>query len=146
MANAKTITAANSQLAISVVGIFNTPVVIQGYAMDSAFQNDAIQSAEVTMGVDGFMSAGFVFKEVKLKITLSPDSPSKAFFDQWYNTMFNSREVYFANASLNLPATGEGYTFTRGVLSNYHGVPAGKKKLEPVEYEITWQSVQKANL
>jgi hypothetical protein len=146
MANNKTITSANSQLAISVQGLFNSPVIIQGYAADSAFQNDAIQSSEITMGVDGFMSAGFVFKEVKQKITLSPDSPSKSFFDQWYTSMFNIREVYFANAVLNLPATGESYTFTRGVLTTYHGAPAGKKKLEPVEYEITWMSVQKANV
>ena len=145
MANNKTITSANSQLSIVVDGVFTSPVPIQGYAMDGAFQNEAIKSAETTMGIDGLMSAGFVFNEVKQKITLSPDSPSKDFFDQWWNAMYNAREVAFANATLVLPSTGETYTFTRGVLSSYHGAPAGKKKLEPVEYEITWQSVQKAN-
>lgn len=146
MAGNKTITSANSQLSISVPGVFDSPVPIQGYASDNAFQNDAIQSAEVTMGVDGVMSAGFVFKEVKQKIMLSPDSVSKSFFDTWYNAMFNAREVNFANAVLNLPSTQESYTFTRGVLTAYHGAPQGKKKLEPVEYEITWQSVIRAAL
>ena len=145
MANSRTITSANSQLAISVNGLFNSPVPIQGYAMDSAFSNDAIQISEVTMGIDGFMSAGFMFKETKQKITLSPDSLSRNFFDQWFNEMYSAREVLFANAILNLPATGESFTFTRGVLSSYPGAPAGKKKLEPVEFEITWQSVLKAS-
>lgn len=141
----KTITSANSSLTLTVGGIFGSALAVQGYAMDSAFQNDAIQSAEVTMGVDGHLSAGFVFKEVKQKITLSPDSPSKYIFDDWYSNMAASREVFFANATLDLPSVGESYNFTRGVLSSYHGAPSGKKKLEPVEYEITWESVQKVS-
>ena len=141
----KTITSANSQFSIVIGGIFAAALPIQGYAMDSAFQNEAIQSAEVTMGVDGNLSAGFVFKEVKQKITLSPDSPSKEIFDTWYGNMAATKEVYFANATLDLPSVGESYNFTRGVLSSYHGAPSGKKKLEPVEYEITWQSIQKVS-
>lgn len=144
MAGLKTITSANSQLAFTIPGVVNSAVPIAGYAADTAFQNEAITAAETTIGVDGIMSAAFIFKEVKQKITLSPDSPSKGLFDAWYSAMYNTREVIFANATLILPATGESYVFTRGVMTTYHGAPTGKKKLEPVEYEITWQSIQRA--
>ena len=145
MAGFKTITSANSVLILSIPVLGLTAPIV-GYAMDNAFQNEAITSAEVTMGVDGYMSAGFVFKEVKQKITLSPDSPSKSLFDTWYNTSFHTAEVLFASATLTLPATGEQYAFTRGALTTYHGAPSGKKILQPVEYEITWQSISKAGI
>jgi hypothetical protein len=146
MAGEKTITSANSQFALSVAGLFSSALPLQGYAMDKAFEQEAIKSTETTMGVDGVMSAGYTPSEVKVKITLSPDSPSKDIFDQWFSAMSSAREVLFANAVLNLPSTNESYTFTRGVLSSYHGAPSGKKKLEPVEYELTFNSVQKAGL
>jgi hypothetical protein len=146
VASTKTITSANSQLAISIDGLYNSAVGILGYASDNAFQNEATTIAETSMGVDGIMSAGYVFKEVKQKITLQADSPSKVIFDQWNDLMTSTREVVFANATLFLPATGEQYTFTRGVLTTYHGAPSAKKILQPVEYEITWEKIQKASL
>jgi len=138
---AKTITSANSQLAIAVGGVFPAAVSIQGYAADSAFATDAIKSVEVIMGVDGHMSAGYTPEPVKLKITLEPDSPSKPFFDVWFSAMQSSREVVYASAWLTLPSTHESYTFTKGGLSSYPIAPAGKKVLEHVEYEITFESV-----
>ena len=144
MAALKTITSANSVLIFSIPDL-QLIVPIYGYAADAAFMNETITAAEVTMGVDGFMSAGYIFKEVKQKITLSPDSPSKETFDAWYALMFATREVVFADATLTLPATNEQYTFTKGVMTTYHGAPTGKKILQPVEYEITWQAIQMAD-
>lgn len=138
---AKTITSANSQLAMSVSGVFPAAVSIQGYAADSAFATDAMKVVEAVMGVDGYMSAGYTPELVKFKVTLEPDSPSKPFFDVWFSAMQSSREAIYANAWLTLPSTHESYTFTKGVLSSYPVNPAGKKVLEHVEYEITFESV-----
>jgi hypothetical protein len=145
MAGVKTITAANSQLFLSVAGLYTTPLPIMGYATDNAFQNEAIVAAEASIGVDGLLSAGYIFNPVKQKITLSPDSPSKYIFDGWYSLMYNTREIVFANATLILLATQETYTFTKGVLTTYHGAPTAKKVLQPVEYEITWQAISNGN-
>lgn len=144
MAGTNTITSANAQFIISIPGIGVIAAPVQGFAMDAAFQDEARQVAEITMGIDGSMSAGFLFKEVKQKITLSPDSDSKDLFDAWFEAEQALGEILFADAILVLPSVLEGYTYTRGALSNYHGAPAGKKKLEPVEYEITWNRVSKA--
>jgi hypothetical protein len=146
MSNFKTITSANSVFSLMVPPIFSSPVSVMGYASDSAFANDAIVMGEVTMGVDGIMSAGFIPKEVKQKITLSPDSPSKTLFDQWFAAMSSAREVIYAQGTLILPATQEVYVFTKGMMTTYHGAPAGKKVLQPVEYEITWEKCQKSGM
>lgn len=140
MAFGKTITSANSVFALSVPGLFNTPVVLQGYAADDAFSNDAVTTAEVQIGVDGHLSAGYVFQEVKQKIKLSADSISKVLFDEWYNASRAAREVISANATVTLPSTGESYVLTNGYLTSYPALPAAKRKLDPVEFEITWES------
>lgn len=146
MAFGKTITSANSVYALSIPGLFNTPVILQGYAADDAFSNDAVTTAEVAIGVDGYLSAGFVFQEVKQKIKLQADSISKQVFDEWYNASRAAREVIPAYATITLPSTQETYTCTNGYLTAYPATPAAKKKLDAVEFEITWESITRANL
>ena len=56
-----TITSANSILAIAVNNLFTAPQNIQGYAVDDAFEGEAVPQSEVLMGVDGKLSAGKIF-------------------------------------------------------------------------------------
>ena len=80
-----TITSANSVLTLAVNGLFPVPQVIQGYAVDDAFEGEAVQQAEILMGVDGVLSAGKVFVPYKMTIHLQADSPSIFLFDAWRN-------------------------------------------------------------
>jgi len=145
MANT-TITSANSILTMIVPGLFPVPVSIQGYASDDAFMLDALDLAEVSMGVDGKMSAGYVPKEVKQTITLQADSESKDFFAIVTQAVKTAREVFYMSATLSLPSTGEAFTFTRGILTSVEQAPAGKKMLQPQKFVITWESVNRAIL
>lgn len=144
MATTKSITSANAQLVVVIpaLSIGSAPVV--GFAVDNAFQNEAIKTAEASRGVDGRLSAAYIPTEVKMKVSLRADSPSKQIFDDWANYMFANSDVAYATIYLALPATGEGYTFNKGVLTSYHGAPSGKKMLEDVEYEITFESLTKS--
>jgi hypothetical protein len=137
----KTTTSTNSQLAIAVAGVFPSAVNIQQYAVDDAFATEAIKPSEMVIGVDGFAAAGYTPELVKLKITLLPTSISKQFFDVWFAAMQSNREVSYANAWLLLPSTNESYAFKKGTLTSYPIAPAGKKVLQHVEYEITFESV-----
>lgn len=138
------ITSANSQLVLTIPGVFSSSIPIQGYAADGGFTTEAIHSAETMMGMDGRMSAGFVFAETKFKITLNADSPSKSIFDDWRAFDQGQREISYAQAVLTLPSTKESYTMTNGVLTSYPGTPAGKKVLQPVEYELTFESITRS--
>ena len=114
----KTITSANSIFLISVGGIFPVPQQLQGFAADAAFAFDSVQPAEVVMGVDGNMSAGYVPFMTVQTVTLMPDSPSLSIFETWLGATNTAREVFFANGHITLPSIGRKFVLTRGVLTS----------------------------
>lgn len=141
-----TITSANSVFTLVVAGLFPAPVQLKGYAIDKAFTTEAVDLAEVQMGVDGRMTAGFVPNPVKQTITLQADSPSKDIFTAMIQAMKTAREVFYISGSIALPSTGESFTLTRGILTNAKQIPDAQKVLQPVDYVITWESVNRSLL
>ena len=141
-----TITSANSVFTLVVAGLFPAPVQLKGYASDKAFTTEAVDLAEVQMGVDGRMTAGFVPNPVKQTITLQADSPSKDIFTAVIQATKAAREVFYISGSISLPSTGESFTLTRGILTNAKQIPDAEKVLQPVDYVITWESVNRSLL
>lgn len=141
-----TITSANSVFTIVVPGLFPAPVQLRGYSSDKAFTTEAIALAEVNMGVDGRMTAGYTPNPVKQTITLQADSPSKELFTAMIQAMKTAREVFYISGSIALPATGEAFTLTRGILTTAKQIPDAQKVLQPMDFEITWESVNRSLL
>lgn len=141
-----TITSANSVFTIVIAGLFPAPVQLQGYASDKAFTTEAVDLAEVQMGVDGRMTAGFVPNPVKQTITLQADSPSKDIFTALIQAMKTAREVFYISGTIALPSTGESFTLTRGILTNAKQIPDAQKVLQPVEFTITWERIDRSLL
>jgi hypothetical protein len=141
-----TITSSNSVFTLVVTGLFPSPVQLQGYSSDRAFMTEAIDLAEVQMGVDGRMTAGFTPNPTKQTVTLQADSPSKDIFTALIQAMKTAREVYYISGSIALPSTGESFTLTRGILTNAKQIPDAQKVLQPLDYVITWESVNRALL
>ena len=96
------------------------------------------------MGVDGILSAGFVFVARVQKITLQADSASNLIFDTWNTQQEAAQDVYPASGLLRLPGIATKFTQTKGFLTGYKPAPAGKKVLQPRTYEITWERVAPA--
>lgn len=137
-----TITSANAVLAIAVSGVFSSPVQIQGFAVDDAFESEAVDQAEVQMGVDGYMSAGKVWVPYKMTIMLLANSPSiQEVFEPWRQYQDANSDVFRADGSISLPSVGMVYTLNNGYLTQAIPFPAAKKVLQPVKYEITWQNI-----
>lgn len=137
----KTITSANSIFTIAVSGLYNSPVQLQGYAADRAWETEGIEIAETLMGVDGKLSAGYTPQPVTQTIHLQADSASIDLFDTIFNATKASKEVYRLTGSIVLPATGKAYSCRRGVLKNYKPLPDGAKTLQPVDFQIVWESI-----
>ena len=129
-----TITSANSVLSLAINKYFPVPQVIQGYAVDDAFESEAVQQSEILMGVDGILSAGKVFVPYKMTIHLQADSPSVFLLDA-------AVDVFSASGSITLPSTSMVYTLQNGYLTSATPFPAVKKTLQPLVYEITWQRI-----
>jgi len=136
-----TITSANSVLAIAINNYFPVPQTIQGFAVDDAFEGEAVQQSEILMGVDGILSAGKVFVPYKMTIHLQADSPSVFIFDAWRTAQDAAVDVFSASGSITLPSTSMVYTLQNGFLTSATPFPAVKKTLQPLVYEITWQRI-----
>ncbi len=141
-----TITSANSVFTIVVPSLFPAPVQLYGYAIDKAFVTDALDLAEVQMGVDGRMTAGYTPMPTKQTVTLQADSPSKTIFMAIIEAMKTAREIFYVSGHISLPSTGETFTLTRGVLTTVKQIPDAQKVLQPMDFILTWESVNRSLL
>lgn len=144
MADNKTITSANSSYFISVEGLFDTPVELKGYAADKAWATESVDLAEALMGVDGKASYGYTPNLVKQTITCQADSDSNDVFDTIADATRTTQEVFIITGTINLPGTKENWNMIKGTLTKHKPMPDGQKTLQPRDYEITWESVQKS--
>ena len=136
-----TLTSANATLSLSVSGIFNSPIIIQGFAMDDIFNGENTDNAETVMGADGILSAGKIFVAKRTTVHLMATSPSLDFFDQWQLNEDAQVDVFPAQGTLVVPSINRIYTLTRGFLKSYTPFPALKKTLQTAQYVIEWESI-----
>ena len=137
-----TITSSNAVMTLTAVGLFPAPIQIDGWSSDSSFTHDAAELAEVQMGVDGRMTAGYTPTVRTQTLKLQADSPSRALFNVLTQTMEVQREIVWLSGSISIPSVGEVYTFTKGVIQSSPAALSAQKVLQPVEYKIVWESVK----
>lgn len=142
----RSITAATALYTITIPDLFPIPQTLQGYAADDIFSTEPFQTTEFQMGVDGLLSAGFVFMAIKQNIVLQANSPSVFLFDQWYMQQITDKEVLFANGIITLVSVGGKYALRKGVLNEYTPVPDAGRVLKPRRFSIVWESVTPAKL
>lgn len=140
----RTLTTANSSLAMQVAGLYPVPQILAGYSTDDSFATDDVSPAEVQMGVDGRMSAGFVPYPTVMHITLQADSESNDLFDNILGAQVAAREVYRINMTARIQGTGENFALTNGVLTSASPMASSKKVLQARKYTITFESCTKA--
>lgn len=138
---ARSLTSANAVFMLTIPDLFPVPQQLQQFAADDIFSTNPLASAEVSMGVDGHLSAGFVFVPVPQSINLQADSPSCDIFDNWWGASQTVRDAYIANGVVVITAVQRKWTLTRGVLTSYPPMPDGGKILKPRRFEITWESI-----
>ena len=136
-----TITSANSSFTLKINNLYPTPQKVEGYAADAAFAFDETQIAEVIIGVDGKLSAGFTFALQKQTVSIQADSPSLSMFSNWYTAMFAARDIYWAEGVIILPSIGRKYTLKKGTLTGGKPMPDAKKTLSAQEFKITWEEI-----
>lgn len=141
---ASTITSANSVVTLTVPGLFSTPVQLQGYSTDKAWDTAAQVVTETQIGVDGRKTAGLVYNAVKQTFSFQADSPSVQIFEAIFAAQRAARDVYYLSATIDLPATGQSYVCNKGTLEDYNSVASAAKVLTMREFAINWESVQPA--
>ena len=137
-----TITSANSVFTITVAGLYSTPVQLQGYAADKAWDTAAVVVTETQIGVDGRKTAGIVFNPTKQTISFQADSPSVQIFESIFAAQLAARDVYYISGTITLPATGQTYVCNKGTLEDYNSAASAGKVLNAREFSISWASIQ----
>jgi hypothetical protein len=135
------ITAANAIYTLLIPNVILGPVQLQGFAADDIFDTEPLEAAEISMGVDGNLSAGFVFVPVNQGITLQADSASTSVFDAWRASELANKTKYPATGQIKLPAIGTKWTLTQGFLRTYPAIPNAGRILKPRKFTISWQSI-----
>lgn len=136
-----TLTSANSVLALGVVGIYDTPQVLQGYEVDDGVISQAVSRIETRQGLDGFMAAGKVFNPYIVEIHLMPTSPSVQLFEDVINAQEGAREVYQFFGTITLSGINRVYTFVNGYLTSETPFAAVRKTLQPLVYQLTFEAI-----
>ena len=137
------ITSANIILTLGVVGLFDTPQTIRGFAPDAAVATQAATIGESQVGVDGFIAHGFVFGIMPIEVDLLANSPSIKFFDDWIAAELAVREKLLCFGTVAYPSVGKKFTFTDGGLAQHPGIIGAKKVLDTQKYII---NVSTANM
>ena len=135
------ISSANAVLMLAIDNLYAVPQQLQGFATDDVFDIPTLEIAETMMGVDGFLSGGYVNVKVPMTISLQADSVSNVIFDTWGQAQDTVNDIYYANGSITLPSLGIKYTLTKGILETYKPIASAKRVLQPRLYTIIWQKI-----
>ena len=135
------ITAANATIFLSIAGLYSTPVQLQGFAADDIFTTEPIDVAEELMGVDGTLTAGFIWVPTLWNIAFQADSPSNQIFDSWRLAEIAAQEKYPATGVVMLTSLGTQWQLTNGFLKKFPPIPDAGKTLKPRKFGIVWQVI-----
>jgi hypothetical protein len=138
---AGSITSANSVIMLAVATIFPVAQQLQGYTAEDIFDTDDVELAEVSLGLDGKQSSGWVPFNVKWRFSLQANSDSILLLDTWITAQNTIKDIYTATGVITLPGPRKKFSLNNGTLTRGKIIPDGKKTLQPQNYEITWESV-----
>lgn len=139
-----TITGANSSFILSVAGVFLTPQIIQEYAADDAFTQEAFDLTETRMGADAHLTGGYVPSPKRLSVMLMADSTALDTFLIWKAAIEAAKETFPGRAVIALPSINKAFTFNRVFFKNTGAMPSFKKVLEPVVAVLEYQDLTSA--
>ena len=129
------ITSANAIIVLTVPGVV-PGIQLEGFSADDIYDMEAIEVAETSMGVDGVLSAGFVFAAVKQSFSFQADSPSIQLFEDWYTAELALVDKIPAVVLVTLPSLGIVYTQQPGWFKSYPPAPSAGKTLKPRKFGL----------
>jgi hypothetical protein len=134
------ITSANSVLMIGAGSVYPSAQQIQDFAADDIFDIENLRVGEIMIGVDGKLSAGFVFEPVMQTIRLMAGSTSGVVFDTIYQYERTNVLKVQLNAVFKFPSLGITFTSQKGYMTTYKPMSDARKILQPRSFAFAWES------
>ena len=138
--NNMTITAANCSLHMTVPGLYDAPVKVEGFSSDAMVQVAQNSPAVTEMGVDGHLSMGWVPTAKEVTISLAADSPSLRLFEDWVTLQETTREVIACNMEFTIPSINRKIVGLRGCMTTCQTHPSASQTLDAATYVFTFES------
>lgn len=135
------ITSANAVLSLTVPGLLTVATQLQGFSADDIFDFEDVDLMETSMGADGNLSAGVIYRERAQTIAFQADSPSIATFEAWSGAQIAQVAALPGFMNVTLSSIGKSYSCGPGFLQRGTPVPAGRRILQPQRFRIVWQTV-----
>jgi hypothetical protein len=134
------ITSANSS-AVAHCKFFPAGLKFEQYSADGAWTQDAYQTVETRMGVDGKMSAGYTPMEKEITFSFQANSPTLDGLDIIWQTTEVSKTPEFLQIIIECPSIKKRFVLANCVLMNYKLIPNAQKVLEPVDATFRCESI-----
>jgi hypothetical protein len=138
-----TITSANVTVYLTLPDVFTSPQLIEGFAADDAFTQEAADLAETRMGVDAKLSGGYTPSVKRWTVALQPDSPSLPVFYTWKAAIEAALDQFpdGSGITITMPSIGSAFDLNRLFFKNSSMMPSAKKLLEPFLAIIEYQDL-----
>lgn len=136
------ITSANSVLILTCEDLYPSGVQLENFSADQLIAQADEELASTRMGVDGYMSAGWIPSIKQVTISIEPSSPTVEVFDTIYKAQAQARTPYRLNLAVTVPSTGKTLTYKEGVLKGWKLLADHKQVLDPIQASIDFESVE----
>lgn len=140
------ITSSNAEAVLTVAELYPNGIVLEGFSVDQSVGTESIQVAEVRMGVDGKMVAGYTPNPIIVTIGLEPNERcAKDLVNYWLNKQTNNR-IYECTLVLTIPSIHTVFTLSGGTITDCTPLPSLKKVLDPTTWKFAFAKLDKADL
>ena len=141
------LTSVNASITITVPNVAGSPCTLSEFSAENILDTEELDVAEISMSLDGHLSAAFVFNEVKQGYHLQANSASIAFFDAWKAAEYLAVDKLPASATISLKSAVAGtknYNMPKGFLKGYPPMADLDKTQKPRKFTIVWESITAA--
>lgn len=132
------ITAANAIYFITAPPLYPTPQQLQGWGVAEAFDTEQAETAEVQIGVDAFVAAGWLPRVTRQTLTFLAAAPSIDIFEQLVMAQDQLQQNFSLAGQITIIATGRKYNLPDGTLTRFPALPNARRVLDPRRFEIIW--------
>lgn len=112
----RNITSANSVAIMTIDTLYPQGFFLEMFATDQAYNTEQITIAEDHMGVDGYLTAGYVPNPAVITFTFEPSSPSIRPLIYYRQQCVNNKRLYECSLVINQPAVARTLNYKVGVM------------------------------
>lgn len=140
------ITSADATFTLTVSQLFSTPITLENWGTDRAWEASSYASTDSQMSIDGYLNKGFIHRPAEMTLTLAANSSSNAVFEAIEEYQKAQITVVLLGGELRLPGLRRQYTFDDGHVIGMTPLPSGGSMLEPRTYNLRWRRVIPAGI